>query len=217
MKKILVLLIICLTIGSKVIAEEKYSLAHWKTGNKFREFLSPDDKYVAFVKKSDKEAYLVIGDPGDYSPEDRLADEIWIANADGSNERLLVDMLDAPTEYPGSKQASLSLCWDLTVSDDGQKFYFMTTQWVTSCALYEVDVNTEEHRYISPANSLRVIMKGDHKGNLIIEKHKYFELGGSGSYDWLWMISPDGKELGPLGYEHELDWEQMDYFYGLKE
>jgi len=52
-------------------------------------------------------------------------------------------------------------------------------------------------------------------GNLIIEKHKYFMLGGSGSYDWLWMITSEGKEIDTLGYEHEIAWEEMGKFYGV--
>jgi len=130
MKKVLWLSIIFLLTVSVVSAEEEYTLAHWKTEDRFREFSSPDGNHIAFVKKSDKEAYLVIGAPEDYSPEDRLADEIWIADQDGSNERLLVDMLDAPPEYPGAEQAPLNLCWNPKFSVDGKKIYFMMPMWV---------------------------------------------------------------------------------------
>ena len=76
MKKILLLSTIFLLTLSSVNAEEKYNLSHWKTENRFKEFSSPDGKHIAFVRKSDKEAYLVIGVPEDYSPEDRLADPL---------------------------------------------------------------------------------------------------------------------------------------------
>ena len=32
-------------------------------------------------------------------------------------------------------------------------------------------------------------------------QHRYF-IGG-GSYDWYWLLKPDGKEVGPVGEDTE--------------
>jgi len=41
------------------------------------------------------------------------------------------------------------------------------------------------------------VSKGQYKGYLIVNQHRYF-IGG-GSYDWYWLFSPAGKEAGPFG------------------
>jgi hypothetical protein len=54
-----------------------------------------------------------------------------------------------------------------------------------------------KEQFVAPGNSLEVISRGEHKGRLIAEQHKYF-LGG-GTYDWFWVLEPDGREAGPIG------------------
>ena len=44
-----------------------------------------------------------------------------------------------------------------------------------------------------------VVQSGGHAGCLIVRKHKYFL--GCGSYDWYWLIDPQGREIGPIGEE----------------
>lgn len=34
-------------------------------------------------------------------------------------------------------------------------------------------------------------------GRLVVQKHKYFF--GGGSYDWYWLVGPDGENPKPLG------------------
>jgi hypothetical protein len=36
----------------------------------------------------------------------------------------------------------------------------------------------------------------------MVQQHHYFV--GGGSYDWYWLITPDGREVGPLGEALEL-------------
>jgi hypothetical protein len=55
------------------------------------------------------------------------------------------------------------------------------------------------YRFIQPANELEVITSGEYQGYLALQQHRYF-IGG-GSYDWYWLFTPDGKEIGPLGEE----------------
>jgi hypothetical protein len=49
---------------------------------------------------------------------------------------------------------------------------------------------------------------GKFRGCLIVLKHKYFPEGGS--YDWFWLLKPDGEEIAPLG-----DWRLAGAFSSL--
>ena len=57
----------------------------------------------------------------------------------------------------------------------------------------------EEH-FLLPANDLLVLSfcPNKYKDHLVVLSHRYFLLGGS--YEWYWLFDPTGKkELGPLG------------------
>ncbi|PYO88565.1 MAG: hypothetical protein DMD66_07250 [Gemmatimonadetes bacterium] len=43
--------------------------------------------------------------------------------------------------------------------------------------------------------------RGSYAGALLVEQHRYFV--GGGSYDWVYLIGPDGKEIGTLGDQSE--------------
>jgi hypothetical protein len=46
------------------------------------------------------------------------------------------------------------------------------------------------------------------KGYFIVNEHRYFVPPG-GTYDWYWLVTPDGKDNGPLG--EEVTKEQRDF------
>jgi len=46
-----------------------------------------------------------------------------------------------------------------------------------------------------------VVTSGEYKDCLLVQQHKYFV--GGGSYDWFWLLRPDGKEVGPVGEDTE--------------
>lgn len=84
--------------------------------------------------------------------------------------------------------------FDPIFSIDGRKVYYRKPYVTTSTAVYEFDLEKNNERYITDGNSLMIITRGKYKGNLIVEKHKYF-LGG-GSYDWDWIVNPiTGEEV----------------------
>ena len=60
-----------------------------------------------------------------------------------------------------------------------------------------VDTTNRKERYLFPGNDVKVVPSGEYKDCLLVLQHRYF-LGG-GSYDWFWLLRPDGKELGPVG------------------
>jgi hypothetical protein len=82
-------------------------------------------------------------------------------------------------------------------SSDGRKLFFETSAWATSDAIHMVDLETRKEQFVTDGNALQVVPSGEYKDHLLVTKHKYF-IGG-GSYDWVWLVTPDGKEVGPVG------------------
>jgi hypothetical protein len=122
-------------------------------------------------------------------------DQIWIFNIEQKKEQLLVNNVfscSKPTEMIIDPK-------QLTFSPDSKTLYFLTSAWATSGAVHAVNINEAVERYLLPANSLAVATDEEYKGNLILNQHRYF-IGG-GSYDWYWLFTPEGKEIGPLGEE----------------
>jgi hypothetical protein len=151
--------------------------------------LSPDGRLVAFVRS-----------PAGYEPEvspdgmkqDGEPSQLWMIDADGTNARLLltgrraVEVKDNLTDMYGPR-----------FSLDGGHIYFRTTAWMTSQAIHVIDVRTRRTRFVCGGNDvLRIVPGGKYRGHLLTCQHRYFLLGGS--YDWLWLLTPEGKDVGPV-------------------
>ena len=71
-------------------------------------------------------------------------------------------------------------------------------------------MRTGKERFVLPGDGLVVLSfcKGEYRDALAVIQHRYFLLGGS--HDFYWLFSRDGrKELGPLGeYDSEADVEK---------
>lgn len=113
------------------------------------------------------------------------ATEIWTSKLDGSDQRLLVR----------GDQGHSGL-HNLQFSPDGRELYYLCSGWVTSHSLNAVNVHTGDRRYVCPGTSFEVLRDGRHGGHLIVAQHRYYPMGGS--YDWPWLFTPDGKCLGPV-------------------
>lgn len=175
--------------------------------------LSPDGKVVVFIRESKEEAYSPTGGGEDGRPG--FADQLWIVDIYGKNEKMLVK-----DRYPNeSSEADITRELEKTIgyiddnnicfSPDGKVVYFISSAWVTSGALHRVNVDGTGERFIEGANSVEVVPRGEYKGDLIISQHRYFL--ACGSYDWLWLFTPEGKEVGPLG--EDLNKDQRDFLY----
>lgn len=57
-------------------------------------------------------------------------------------------------------------------------------------------VETGRTRFVCSGNTLEVIPRGEYAGYLMVTQHRYFLAGGS--YDWLWLVHPDGQTVGPI-------------------
>jgi Tol biopolymer transport system component len=147
--------------------------------------LSPDGKAVVFVRRgSGKKLESAAGEVE--------ANELWWMETAGGKPRRLVKSAgsDDPKKFLGGLQAP-------QFSPDGKTVFFMSAAWATSGAVHKVDVATGKTQFVSAGNTLEVVPRGEHQGKLIVQLHKYF-LGG-GTYDWFWLLEPDGREVGPIG------------------
>ncbi len=183
-----------------------------KIGSNHDPVLSPDGKKVIFKRKSEQKAVIPVEGDGFTDPEDAFADQLWIMDIKSRDKKLLVSDLPWPEQrqdieteklFPWIGEAQFSL--------DGKSVYFTAPVWVTSSALYVVPSDGEgKPKFIIDTNYLKVIELGTYKGNLILSQHRYFMYGGS--YDWCYIYSPEGKELGVLSEGPEqIDWEML-YF-----
>ena len=175
------------------IQDNNQTIQLTSAGLAYSPVLSPDKKSIAFIK--------VGTDP---MPEQcrNFADtnsiygkQIWIIEIEHKQDRLLVKnnfACDKPMEV-------IIAPHNLTFSLDSKTLYFLTYAWTTSNALHAVNIADAKQRYLLPANSLAVVTNEEYKSDLILNQHRYF-IGG-GSYDWYWLFTPEGKEIGPLGEE----------------
>ncbi len=151
--------------------------------------LAPDGKWVAFVRKVDGKKIATGSDEVDPT-------ELWQVRVDGKEPAMLVRCRES------QKMESLIGGFEtLQFSPDGKLLYFVTPAWATSGAVHVVDTTNRKERYLFPGNNLKVVPSGEYKGCLLVQQHRYF-IGG-GSYDWFWLLRPDGKEVGPVGEDTE--------------
>jgi hypothetical protein len=151
--------------------------------------LAPDGKWAAFVRKVDGKKIATGSDEVDPT-------ELWQVRTDGKEASLLVKCRAA--EKPESVIAGFE---NLQFSTNGKLLYFVTSAWATSGAVHVVDTTNRKERYLFPGNDLKIVAAGEYKDCLLVQQHKYFV--GGGSYDWFWLLRPDGKEVGPVGEDTE--------------
>ena len=158
--------------------------------------LAPDRKWVAFVRKL--EAKKIATGSDEVEPT-----ELWQVRVDGKEPSVLVRCRDS------EKMESVIGAFDnLQFSFNGKLLYFVTPAWATSGAVHVVDTTSGKERYVFPGNDIKVVKSREYKDCLLVQQHRYFV--GSGSYDWYWLLKPDGKEVGPVGE----DTSNFDATYG---
>lgn len=175
------------------IHDNKQTIQLTSAGLAHSPVLSPDKKSIAFIKVGKdpipEQCRKFSGTNSTYG------EQIWIIDIEHKKERLLVK-----NNFECTKPIEMIIAPRyLTFSPDSKTLYFLTYAWTTSKALHTVNIADAKQRYLLPANSLAVATDEEYKGNLILNQHRYF-IGG-GSYDWYWLFTPEGKEIGPLGEE----------------
>jgi hypothetical protein len=148
--------------------------------------LSPDGLWIVFIR-------AVSGQRISTNSGDELEPtELWQIGANGKDATRLLRC--RTSEKMENVIAEFD---DPQFSSDGRYIYFTTPAWTTSPAVHVVDTTNAKEHFVCPGGSLEVLRSGEYRDCLLVRQHRYF-LGG-GSYDWFWLIRPDGNEIGPVG------------------
>jgi hypothetical protein len=178
--------------GNVVLVQDGQTRPLTKSGKAADPVLSPDEKWVGFTRVGNPDS---TGQQGDCK-SGAQADELRRIHADGSGEELLVKGHD-------HQDPSQALC-DFSskqFTSDGRYIYFLSPAWAVSAALRRYDTRTKAQTFVIAANEvivLNVCKKAEYRDNLAVQQHRYFMVGGS--YDWFWLFDSSGKkEKGPIG------------------
>lgn len=120
--------------------------------------------------------------------------DIWISGVDGSNAepilrggtmpQLVPPVKDFPKELEGIQSPKFG--------PDGSRVYFIADAWVTSGAIYVLDLNTREVTFFTDGNVYVVLHGEPHRGKLLVMKHRYYAPPNVGSFDHFWLVSAAG-------------------------
>ncbi|DAB36343.1 MAG TPA: hypothetical protein CFH80_05305 [Sulfurospirillum cavolei] len=153
-------------------------------GNASYPMLSPDAKSIVYIRTFLHNGY-------EYKEEDSIPTEIVLMDLESKQEKVILKEQPSTDPYKTLKDFSEPL-----FSSDGQIVYFLSSAWVTSNAVYALDLKTLKTKFIIDGNDLAIIKNGDYKNHIIIDRHQYFVDGGS--YDSSWLVSPNGKVIGQV-------------------
>lgn len=159
------------------------------SGHDSEPVISPDGKYIVFIRAI----------PGKKIPTgsgDADATDLWQIRADGKEPITLVR-----SKSNDKMETNLAGFTKPQFSGDGKLVYFLSEAWTTSAALHVVDTTNGKEHFVCAALDFEVIASGEYRDHLLVQQHRYF-IGG-GSYDWFWLLKPDGKEVGPVGEDTE--------------
>ena len=149
---------------------------------------SPDGRKVVFFRTNVQAIDRGVGAPSGGRPEV----DLWISRADGSDAHLL--LAGTGTQAP---ETNLTDIEQIEFSPDGRTLYFQTYAWLTSPAIHAVDIASGKQRLVTHGWLNHVVPAGRFKGDLVVHQHRHFV--GSGTYEWYWLFTGNGKEVGPIG------------------
>lgn len=181
--------------NARATADEPVSME----GVSVQKVYAPDHRSVAFIRHTPE----VLIDAGIGELE---ATEIWTSRSDGSGAKLL--LRGRPGKTPQETLAELS---EIHFSPDGRQIFFLSAAWTTSSAVHVVQVDSGEEHFVCPGNSLEVIQRGKYAGYLMVRQHRY--VMGGGSYDWLWLLTSEGKDVAPISMDDDAATEMFLKIY----
>lgn len=153
--------------------------------------LSPDGKRLVFLRLGD-------GRPLEDCAPDAMTSKplaLWSINANGSGAKKLLAL-----KSDADVRKTVCAFDSMQFSSNGQLLYFSTPAWATSGAIHVYDFRSGRERFFLAGNGLKVLSgckNPKYRDDLIVEQHRYFVF--SGSYDWSFLFTPAGKEVGPVG------------------
>lgn len=125
--------------------------------------------------------------------------EIWVANT--SEPYQPQPLVASPIIISGRK---FTQAFAPEFSPGGDNIYFLIPFAATTQAIIATSLRNHEPRLVAAALNFRVVPTGKYTGDLVaqIRKAKL----APGYYQWFWLLSPDGKEIGVIGQsERDVD------------
>ena len=159
------------------------------SGHDSEPVLAPDGKWIVFIR-------TVPGKKISTGAGDAKETQLWQMRADGKGQTCLVR-----SKASDKMETVLAGFSKPQFSTNGKLVYFLSEAWTTSGALHVVDTTNSKEHFVCPAAEFEVVRSGEYRDHLLVQQHRYF-IGG-GSYDWFWLLKPDGKEVGPVGEDTE--------------
>jgi Tol biopolymer transport system component len=152
--------------------------------------LSPDGSRVVFVRDEDHRGLSPkIGDA--VGPEFGRS-QLWICGVRPRSAPTL--LLDSPTEV---KNRAFFGFYAPQFSANSESIYFQIAFSATSPAIARLSLESRKVYFIADALRFSVIPVDRYRGDLIAQVHRP-KMGG-GYYDWFYLLTPDGQEVGVIG------------------
>lgn len=118
---------------------------------------------------------------------------LWVSDTAGGNKRRLVTSLhseDAESNLDGLTDPKFSL--------DGGYIYFSTDYSAVSSGIHQVSITTGQQRFVTGGALLSIIRSGPYRGFLLIQRHMYYHTVKGGSYNPVYVVSPDLRQQFPV-------------------
>jgi hypothetical protein len=84
-------------------------------------------------------------------------------------------------------------------SPDDRYIYFLIREAVVTSGLVRLEIASGRVDYIVTALNFQVVSAGKYRGDLVVQRRK--AKLASGFYEWYWLLTPDGKEVGIVGQD----------------
>jgi hypothetical protein len=163
-----------------------------------------------FATSSDNKKVVFIRDVGDHRTSQDFAEgidnfnQIIVRDLVSQKEEIILKsgnltnfkIFNLPNYYPIDIICDVG---NLLLSSNSDRAFFATAAWVTSPAVFSVDLKTKELRYITDGEPIKIVTSGKFKGDLVVnQRHRVEKDGGYEDYcDY--VIDPNnGKRLEDL-------------------
>lgn len=150
-------------------------------GGNYREpVLSPDGRTVAFIHQ----------DSDGIEEGDRGLTSLWIADGLTGTIRRLI----GPSRNT-EPHLNFAFFEKPIFSLDGGFVYVSADAWVTSSAVHQVNIATGKERFVIDGRAIAVIRTGRYRGYLLVRRREYRPAPHFGSYNPVYVVRPDAKEI----------------------
>lgn len=209
MKKIIASLIVVIMLGAAVFILSGCSYGLHKTDYTEKAVTTPIDS--EFATSGDNKKVVFIRDTGDHRSSKDFAEgtdvynQIVLLDRDSQKEDVIVQsgnltnfkIYNLPDDYPTDRIYGIE---NLLLSKNGDKAYFATMAWLTSMAVFSVDLKTKELTYITDGKPIEITTQKNYQEDLIVNRRKRIEdkNGGYEEYCNFVVNSSNGKIIKDL-------------------